>query len=816
MMLTDLAEKSTVQKQGRKRQYLGMALGVMGLASSCFMLPVQTAFAFDAFKIQDIRVEGLQRISEGTVFNYLPVHVGDEMSNTQTQEVIEALYETGFFSDVQVYKQANTLVVKLSERPAIGKFELKGTKDLKEDDIKRLTKAHGMIEGNTFDIASLDRLKAELQRFYFSIGKYSSKVEAEVKEESRNRVSVKVTVDEGKIARIRTINIIGNEAFTDSQLRRQMSLSTPNPISWFTKDDQYNRHHFTQDLEKIRTYYLDRGYANFQIVSTQVSISPNRQDIYLTISLNEGSRYTIGGYEFTGQPLFDEKELSKSSVLIKHGDVYSRAVITETINRLQGKYGEEGYAFAKINPILEFDETNKQVRVKFFIEPGQRVYASRITFKGNTKTKDSVIRRELIQHEGGWVSTKKVEDSKKVLDRSGYFSDVQVETMPVAGKPDHVDVNYTVEEAAAGSLSGGVGYSDVDGFIINGAFNNRNVLGTGNSADLNINYSQAYKTFNISYNDPFYTLDGISRGYNVYYSRTDLANTTDISSYSSDAFGANVTYGVPLSLYNRLSFSFGYQNTNIHASNFDPANPYLGINTAGNRIPIEIRDFLKDEDTFDEFSVSLSLMHNTLDRYIFPENGLRHGLSIQATVPGSDLEYYRLTYSAQYYKSISHGFIFTTMGSLGYGNGYNGTEGLPFYKNFYVGGGKSVRGYKESSLGPRDSLDKPFGGNSMVNATAALIIPSFFAPEARSIRTALFVDGGQAYYTYGKRHNLESIEKGAGIKESRNPAGIRYSAGISVTWMSPLSPIVFSFAFPLNEKDGDKVKGFSFNFGTVF
>lgn len=817
-MLTDRAEKRTVKKQGRKGQYLGIALGVMGLASTCFVLPVETAFAFDTFKIQDIKVEGLQRISEGTVFNYLPVHVGDEMSDRQTQEVIEALYETGFFSDVQIYKQANTLIVKLSERPAIGKFELKGTKDLKDDDLKRLTKAHGMIEGNTYDVASLERLKTELQRFYFSIGKYSSKIQSEVKEESRNRVSVKVTVDEGAIARIRTINIIGNEAFTDAQIRRQMNLSTRSPISWFTKDDQYNRHHFTQDLEKIRNYYVDRGYANFQIVSTQVSISPNLQDIYLTISLNEGNLYKISGYEFTGQPLFDDNELAKTSIL-KRGDVYSRAAVTEMINRLQGKYGEEGYAFAKINPILDFNEESKLVNVKFFIDPGQRVYASRITFKGNTKTKDSVIRRELIQHEGGWVSTKKVEDSKKILDRTGYFSDVQVETNPVAGKPDHVDVNYTVEEAASGSLSGGVGYSDVDKFIINGTFNNRNVLGTGNSADLNVNLSKAYKTFNFSYNDPFYTLDGISRGYNIYYSRSELSKVSDVSNYSSDAYGANVTYGVPLSMYNRLSFSLGYQNTAINASKeFDINNPNLGLGMVGNRIPKEIRDFLaKEGESYDEFSVSASFMHNSLDRYIFPENGVRHGLSIQATVPGSDLLYYRLTYSAQYYKYISNGFVFTAMGSTGYGDGYGKTDGLPFYKNFYVGGGKSVRGFRESSLGPKDSLGKPFGGNAMVNGTLALIIPSFFVPEAKSVRTAIFIDGGQAYNTYGKIHSKEAEKNGLTYYDHHaNPTGLRYSAGLSLTWMSPLSPIVFSFSVPLNEHHGDKVKGFSFNFGTVF
>ncbi len=809
-MLTEKAGKCTMQKKGTK-SYLAMALGVLGLTASSW------ALAFDAFKIQDIRVEGLQRISEGTVFNYLPVHVGDEMTNKQTQEIIEELYETGFFSDIQVFKDANTLIVKLIERPAIGKFELKGSKDLKDENIKQITKSHGMVEGNTYDVAALDRLKSEMQRFYFAHGKYGATIESEVTEQSRNRVSIKITVKEGSVARIRSINIMGNTAFTDSDIRRQMTLSTRSPVSWFTKDDQYDKQKFMQDMEKIRNYYVDRGYANFHIVSTQVSISPNRKDIYLTLSLNEGSCYKISGHEFTGQPLFEHKELSKSSIF-KPGDIYSRAKITETINRLQGKYGEEGYAFSKINPILEYDEEKKFVHVKFFIEPGQRVYANRIMFKGNTKTKDSVIRRELIQHEGGWVSTKKVEDSKKILDRTGYFSEVQVETNPVAGKPDHVDINYTVEEAAAGSMNGGVGYSDIDKFIFNAEFSNRNVLGTGNSSDVSLNLSKAYKTFNVSYNEPFYTLDGMSRGYNLYYSKTKLSETTDISNYSSDALGGNVTYGIPLSLHNRLSFGFGYQNIEINSSGFNFNDAYQGVGLSGDKIPLEIRHFLADGHNFNEFSLSMSLMHNSLDRYIFPENGLRHGLSLQATVPGSGLQYYRLSYTAQHYKYISNGFIFMMMGSSGYGNGYGKTKDLPFYKNFYVGGAKSVRGYRESSLGPKDSLGKPFGGNAMVNATAALIIPSFFVPEAKSVRTAFFVDGGQAYYAnHHKQHEI-ALPSGETLSyASRNPKGIRYSAGVSLTWMSPLSPIVFSFAVPLNnDKKVDKTRGFSFNFGTVF
>lgn len=821
-MLTDQVEKQTVQKQGRKQQYLGIALGVLSLASGCLLSPIESVFAFEAFKIQDIRVEGLQRISEGTVFNYLPIHVGDEMTNKQTQEIIEELYETGFFNDVQVLKHENTLVIRLSERPAIGRFELKGSKDLKDDSLKQITKIHGMIEGNTYDPAALEALKAEMQRFYFANGKYGVQIESEVKEESRNRVSIKVSVKEGSVARIRSINIIGNTAFSDSELRRQMQLTTPNPITWFTKADQYSKQHFAQDLEKLRNYYLDRGYANFQVLSTQVSISPNRQDIYLTISINEGNPYQISGYEFTGQPLFSERVLLKNTVL-KPGELYSRSMITETINRLQGKYGEEGYAFAKINPILEFDEENKRVKVKFFIELGHRVYASRITFKGNTKTKDSVIRRELIQHEGGWVSTKKIEDSKKILDRTGYFSEVQLETNPVPGRPDHIHINYTVEEAASGSINGGIGYSDLDGLIFNAAASNQNVLGTGNSADLNANISKAYKTVNFSYNDPFYTLDGISRGYNLYFSKTDLAKTTDISNYSSDAFGGNVNYGIPLSIFNRLNVGFGYQNTHIHANRFNPNNPYEGMGIAGDKIPVEIRHFLDGRATFNEFIVTFSLMHNSLDRYIFPQNGLRHGLSLQATLPGSDLQYYRASYSAQYYKAISHGFIFTALGSTGYGDGYDKTESLPFYKNFYLGGGKTVRGFRESSLGPIDSLGKPFGGNFMVNGTLALIVPSFFVPESKSVRTALFVDGGQAYFTSHHDTVLVPSNKLPPDPEMinakigpNNPHGLRYSAGICVTWMSPISPIVFSFAAPLNEKEGDKIKGFSFNFGTVF
>lgn len=771
-------------------------LGVVGLLSQ-FAL---TVHALESFVVKEIRVEGLQRITEGTVLNYLPVHVGEELPESRSSEILKALFETGFFQDIELTRDGNTLVIKVTERPTIGKISVSGNKDITTDNLLSSLKTSGLTEGHVFDRSTLEMVRNDLERLYFSHGKYGVKVETTVEPQKHNRVTIAIDIDEGQAARIKSINIVGNRKFSTKELLSSFTLAPTNPLSWVTRSDQYDKQKLSADLESLRTFYLDRGYLNFRILSTQVSITPDKQDIFITINVEEGLQFKLGGYQLSGDTILSEAQLMPL-IDLKVGETFSRAKVADAVKRITDRLGEEGYAFAKVNPVPDIQENERKVNLTFYVEPGLRIYVRRITFEGNTKTKDEVIRREIIQMESAPVNTKRVEDSRARLNRTGFFTDVKVDMRPVAGTTDQVDVVYTVEEASAGQLGGGIGYSDVDGLLFNANISNRNFLGTGKSIDFNFNRSKAYTTYSMAYNNPYYTIDGISRGFNVFYSETDLGKSTSITSYTTDALGANVSYGMPMSPYDRLTYGYGFQATNLKVGSF---------------LPVEIQSFVDQNGTHsNEFTLAVGWVHNTYDRFVFPENGLQQAAGFTVSVPGSDLKYYRLTYNLQWYRSLGKGFIFTTGGTLGYGDGYSTTGVLPFYKNFFAGGVRTVRAFEESSLGPRDSLNNPFGGNFLATGTAAIIIPNFFSPETKSIRIAWFVDGGQVYDISNKNSPLVPNNV------TRNPddnssIGFRYSTGLSVTWMSPIAPLVFSLATPLNEHEGDKIQRFAFTFGTVF
>ncbi len=765
-------------------------IGIAGLLSQCAI----TAYALESFIIRDIRVEGLQRITEGTVLNYLPVHVGDELENARTADVLRALFETGFFQDIELERDGNALVIKVTERPTIGSVEVSGNKDISKDNLVDTLKTAGLAEGHVFDRSILEQVRNELERLYFSHGKYGVKVETKVEEKKHNRVDVSITIDEGQAARIKSINLVGNRKFINSELLKNFTLAPSHPLSWVTRSDQYDKQKLAADLESLRTFYLDRGYLNFRIISTQVSITPDKQDIFININLEEGEQFSLGSFHLGGNTILSEAELMPL-IDLKEGEIFSRAKVAGIVKAITDRLGEEGYAFAKVNPVPEIQEGELKVKLTFYVEPGNRIYVRRVLIEGNSKTKDEVIRREIIQMESAPVNTKNIEGSKARLNRTGFFTDVKVDLRPVAGSTDEVDLVYVVEEASAGQLGGGVGYSDVDGLLFNANISNRNFLGTGKSIDFNFNHSKAYTTYSMAYNNPYYTIDGISRGFNVFYSETDLGKSTSITSYTTDAYGVNVSYGLPMSPHDRLTFGYGFQSTLLKTGMFLPLEITNFINLYGNKS--------------NEVTLALGWIHNTFDRYVFPENGLQQSAGIMASVPGSDLQYYRLTYNIQWYKSLMYGFIFTTGGTLGYGSGYDTTELLPFYKNFYAGGVRTVRGFEESSLGPRDSFNNPAGGNFLATATAGLVLPNFISPETRAIRLAWFVDGGQVYDLDGKASLVNPLL-------SRNPTGLRYSTGLSLTWMSPIAPLVFSLATPLNEHQGDKIQKFSFTFGTTF
>jgi outer membrane protein insertion porin family len=655
-------------------------------------------------------------------------------------------------------------------------------------------KTTGLAEGYVFDRSTLEQVRNELERLYFSHGKYGVKVETNIEKKDHNRVNVTINIVEGQAARIKEINIVGNSKFSRSQLAKSFTLASTHLLSWVSQTDQYDKQKLNADLEALRTYYLDRGYLNFHIISTQVSITPDKQDIYITINIEEGDQFTVSGYALDGNLVVPPKELEKL-ITLKEGETFSRAKVAAIVKAITDRLGHEGYAFAKVNPVPELNEAEKKVKIIFYLEPGSKIYVRRVLFEGNSKTKDEVVRRELVQTEGAPVNTKSVEESRTRLNRTGYFSEVKVDMRPVAGTTDQVDLVYSLTEASSGQLGGGVGYSDADGLLFNASVSNRNFLGTGKNLDFNFNRSKAYRTYSVAYNNPYYTFDGVSRGFNLFYSETDLGKSTDIENYSTDAFGANVVYGVPISPVDRFTYGYGFQSTS------------LGLQK--NNSPLEIQQFLaQNGNDSNEVTLAIGWVHNTLDRYVFPENGLQQSAGLTFSVPGSHLEYYRLSYNAQWYKSLGRDFVFTTGATLGYGNGYGDTGILPFYKNFFAGGTRTVRGFKENSLGPRDSLNNPFGGNFLATGTVALILPNF-GLETKSVRMAWFVDGGQVYDLKLKNSLLNP-------EISRNPTGPRYSTGLSVTWMSPLAPLVFSLSKPLNEHDGDRVQEFSFGFATTY
>lgn len=783
------------------------------LAACMLSQNIGTACAFESFTVKDIQIEGLQRISQDTVYNYLPVHAGDVMSGQKTREVIHALFQTGFFQDIQLDRSGNNLVIRVIERPTIGKISVSGNKDIKTENMMSTLKGVGLAEGHVFDRANLELMRNELERMYYSSGKYGVKVDANVQQQKNNRVNIDITINEGEAARIKAINIIGNHRFPQKQLLNNFTLSPTNTTSWISRSDQYDKQKLSADLETLRSFYFDRGYLNFKITSTQVSITPDKQDIIITINMEEGAQFSLSGFELQGNTIVPAEEL-RERMPLKTGEVFSRAKIVDIVKQLTERLGQEGYAFAKINPVPELNEEDKTVKLIFYFEPGHRINVRRVLIEGNTKTKDEVIRREVIQMESGPINTRMMEEGRLRLNRTGFFSEVKVRMEPVPGAPDTVDIIYTVEETTSGQLGGGVGYSDVDGLLFNANVTNRNFMGTGNNLDLAFNNSKAFTTYNLGYNNPYYTIDGVSRGFSAFYSKTDLSKTTNISNYTTNVWGGNVSYGIPISPHDRFTYGLGFQSTDLIVPTI-PGPDGVPIPNFYST-PTQIIDFLAvNGSKSEDFALALGWNHNTLDRYMFPRNGLQQSAGVNVTVPGSDLTYYRLSYNAQWYKSLPRDFVFTTQGTLGYGNGYGSTEFLPFYKNFYAGGMHSVRGYQENSLGPRDSLGNPYGGNFLAAGSVAMILPNFFLPETNTVRMGWFVDGGQVY----------DIDDDA----TTNPTGFRFSTGLSVTWMSPIAPLTLSYAFPLNAKrcrhgepcdinpiDRDNVKNFAFTFGTVF
>jgi len=748
-------------------------------------LAAKTALAAESFVVEDIQVRGLQRISAGTVYNYLPVNVGETFSEESQGIAIRALFNTGFFKDITLEKEGGTLVINVVERPSIAKVVLEGNKDIKKEDLTEALKKIGLAEGKVYNKQMLDKVEQEMRRQYFSHGKYGLKIKTEVSELTRNRVAIRIEISEGKVAKIKQINVVGNKAFSNDILRKEFELSTTNFLSFYSKDDQYSKQKLSADLEKLRSYYLDRGYINFSIESTQVDITADKKEIYITINVKEGDVYMLEKVKLTGEMIVPPEELVKL-VKVGPGEIFSRKNATETSKAISDRLGNEGYTFANVNMVPEINEQQKSVTMTFFIDPGKRVYVRRINFKGNTKTRDEVARREMRQMESSWAASNKIERSKSRLDRLGYFEEVSVETPPVVGTADQIDVNYTVKEKASGNLQAGVGYSQVQGIIFNANISQDNIFGTGKRVDLNFNNSAIMTRYNVGFSDPYYTLDGVALGYNLGYT-TRNAYAANLASYNTKVENASMNFGIPLNEFNRLGFDVEVKHTGLSSTTLSST---------------QITDFITQYgSSFNVLDASAGWTHDTLDRPTFSHRGGQQRISAMGTVPGSDLDYYKLTYKHQHFFPLSNDFTFRILGELDHASGYGKTSQLPFFENYYAGGTNDVRGFMQNTLGPRDSLNRPFGGSNKAIGKVELFFPLPFLSELKSVRIGTFLDGGT-------------------LADSLSPNSMksyfRYSAGLSGEWLSPFGALAVSVAHPFNSQANDMTQAFQFTFGSGF
>lgn len=786
---------------------------VCGLLSILLLTPVSVIAA--PFIVKDITVEGVQRLSPGTVFNYLPVTIGDRFDESKSRAAIRALFKTGLFNDVSLEQDGDVLVVHVVERPAINSIEIKGNSDIKSDELIKALKSIGLAEGQVFNQQLLDKVEQELRRQYFSRGKYGVKLDTEITPLSNNRVALTLNVAEGAPAKIQQINVVGNHLFKTKKLVALFESSTTNWLSFYTKDDQYSRQKLSADLEKLRSYYLDRGYLSFEVESTQVSITPDKKEIYITVNVKEGEQFTVQEVRLAGDIIVDQEELLP---LFQIGpeEVFSRKQASETSKAITGRLGEDGYTFANVNMIPDINKNDKTVKLTFYVDPGKRAYVRQINITGNDRTRDEVIRRELRQMEAGWASASDIEQSKKRLDRLGYFEEVNVETPAVPGTADQIDVNYNVVERPGGNLSAGVGFSQTQGLIVNASITQDNLFGTGKRLNLTFDNSAVNTVYRFGYFNPYFTVDGISFGYNLGFRKTD-AEQANISNYSTDVINSGVNFGIPLTENARIRFSADYENTNLKTSSrtseqilefidetngaaksCDPiAEPPDEVIVDGKVTNKLSREFTKCESRFNILTFGLNWSHNTINRAIFPTAGGVQRLSGTIAVPGLDLQYYKVEYRQRHYFPLARDLVLSLNGQVAIGDGYGSTNDLPIFENYYTGGVQSVRGFDDNTLGPRDNRNDPLGGNRKIQGSAELIFPIPFFADQKSLRLSAFADVGNVYNDKFKLGEL------------------RYSAGLALKWLSPFGALSLSVAVPFNKGDNDETKPFQFSFGTA-
>nr|WP_320136739.1 outer membrane protein assembly factor BamA [uncultured Amphritea sp.] len=762
-----------------------------------FSLALYTSVAAaQSFTVDDVRLKGLERVEPGLVLRSLDIDSGQSVDQGDIAEATRRVFRTGYFDDIEIAREGDVLIVNVQERPAISLIRLEGNKVLEDEVLLDGLKQNGLREGDVFKRATLDKIRQDLLRLYAGQGRYGADIQVEIEPLTENRVALNIDIKEGKVATIQHINIVGNTVFTDEELKEDFSLKLPGFWDFFSDSDKYAREKLSGDLERLRSYYLDRGYINFTIDSSQVSLSPDKKHVFITVSVTEGEKFSVSGVSVAGDLVVDEQELM-DAITVVEGATFSRREMTASQDALIRKLGDKGYLFANVSPVPQVQDDNT-VNLQFFIAPGKLTYVRRVSVKGNTKTADKVARRSMTQVEGGLASSAAIERSKQKIDQTGYFREVNVETVPVPGTDDLVDLEYSVTEDNTGNFVASVGFSQTSGAIFNLSVEQENFLGSGNSVGFGITQSDTVTEYKFSYVEPYYTVDGVSRGYNIYSRETDY-DEEDVSNYSTDTLGAGINFGYPMDDYQRLNFGLNYEG--------------VKINTVDDTAPEVITYIANEGDQYNIFNVSLGWSDNHLNRKIFPTQGYSQSASIEIGIPGSDLSYHKEQYKGRIYFPLTEdgeGLVGSLRGRLAFAGKVADNE-YPFFKNYYSGGLSSVRGYDSNSLGPRDSSDDedPLGGNVAIDMSAELIFPVPFVKDSNSMRTLLFVDAGNVFQT-------DCLEGSKNCDSGIRLDDLRYSAGFGFSWLTPIGPISVALAKALNADDDDEERFFEFALGKTF
>ena len=788
--------------------------------------------AFDEFLVSDIRIIGLQRVSTGSIFNVIPISVGDKIDSRKSNDIVKSLFSTEQFDDIQIGKDGNTLIITVTERPSISAIDISGNKALKTEQLMESLDGVGIKEGEVYKRSTLEKVKSELVRSYASNGRYGAGVDIEEVVKPRNRIEINIEVDEGKSATIKKINIIGNEIYTNEELLDGFELSEGSFFSFLANDNQYSREKLKGDIETLESFYRDRGYLKFSIESSQISLSRDKKSIFITFNINEGDKYQINDVDVVGEIPFEEA-IYKDIIQSLKDTTYSQAQITSIEEYFINILGNRGYAFAEVAGNPEIDEETNEVKLIFSVQPGNRTYTRKILFTGNDITQDHVLRREMRQFEGAWTSDNAIEAGKVRLERLGYFKEVNVETIPVPGTDDQIDILYSVEEETTGSIGGNIGYSDF-GLMLGFNLQEQNFLGSGNTVGIGINKNVYSEMYNISYMNPYATRDGVSLGYNLYFRETDYGEF-NVANYLTNSSGFGAQFGYPISDITRLGFNITYDKTDIDIGSL-PAR--------------EIYDFVSVEgNIFETLSAQLSWQRVTLNRGLFPTDGASTVLSVSSTIPGSDLSYYRLNVRQRYYQPLTQNLVFGFQGELGYLDAYGDTEETPFFQNFYAGGPRSLRGFESNTLGPRSTdapcyefnyaegtcpnlldtdgdgeldtpyynpyanqtsryRDAPIGGNIKIEGSLQLIFRLPFIEDQRSLRSAFFFDFGNVFSDNCKDYQINCSEPSVD--------DLRYSYGVGLTWITGFGPMSLAIAKPTNAGPRERTEEFQFTVGNVF